>query len=352
MKTIAVNASKNYKVYVGGGLLALAKGPFVCENRAAAVITDENVGALYAQTLCAALKARGFRVCVFTAPNGEEAKSGQTYLRLLSFLAQNRITRRDILCALGGGTVGDLCGFAAASFLRGVEYMQFPTTLLAAVDSSVGGKTAINLPEGKNLAGAFWQPSAVFADTDTFKSLPTETFSDGFGEIVKYAMLRDGLADILLKYDLKDFINGLAPTEEVIARCVEIKAEIVADDEYDRGQRALLNFGHTIGHAAEKLSGYSLSHGQAVSAGMSAVTKAAVKNGICGGEVPETLNRLQRRYGLLEELPYACEELVKAALGDKKTHDGAIDLIVPERVGSCRVMPVKINELGKFLFEI
>ena len=256
MKTVKVQASKSYDVVIGNGILPCLGAYLgqVTQAKKIAVVSDSQVWPLYGKTVLNALAE--YETFSYVFPAGEESKNGSTYLKLLNFLAENKLTRSDCLLALGGGVVGDLTGFAAATYLRGVDFVQAPTTLLAAVDSSVGGKTAIDLDAGKNLAGAFYQPSAVLCDLDTLNTLPENIFRDGCAEVIKYGVLYDEALFAHLEE------KGLGfDQEEVISRCVELKRDVVAQDEFDRGERQKLNLGHTIGHGIEACSGYKISHG-------------------------------------------------------------------------------------------
>jgi 3-dehydroquinate synthase len=269
----------------------------------------------------AALADLGFHVLKRVVPAGEESKSGEQYLRLLSFMAAEHVTRSDVIFALGGGVVGDLSGFLAATYQRGIDFVQLPTTLLAAVDSSVGGKTAINLPEGKNLAGTFKQPACVIMDTDTLETLDESVFADGCAEVIKYGMIWDGeLFEMLQNHVLTEpeQRKNTVLLIDVISCCVDIKREIVIQDELDKGIRNILNFGHTVGHSIEKKSGFEISHGAAVAMGMAIVTEAAEKVGICGDGITEELRGLLTAYGLPVEAPFAVEELIEGILSDKK----------------------------------
>ena len=266
--------SKKYDVLLGRGILADAGRLAVGVRRPgrAVVVTDSNVDSLYSDQLATSLRDAGFDTVKFVFPAGEKSKNAGTLLSLLNFMAEYRMTRDGTVFALGGGVVGDLAGLAASLYMRGVGLVQLPTTLLAAVDSSVGGKTAVDLPSGKNLIGAFYQPDLVICDTETLGTLPSGEFSNGCAEVIKYAFIRD--ASIL------NMLDGNR-IDELIFRCIAIKRDIVACDERDRGERQLLNFGHTFGHAIEKCSGYTLPHGSAISAGMVIMTTAAVKLGLC-----------------------------------------------------------------------
>lgn len=348
MNTIHVSGTTSeYDVCIGPGLLAQVGAriaPYAVPGQIV-LVTDSHVAALHAPALLRSLKDAGFEnVPVFVFPAGESSKNGENYLKLLNFLAENHITRSGCLLALGGGVVGDLAGFAAATYLRGIRCVQLPTTLLAAVDSSVGGKTAIDLPAGKNLAGVFSQPNLVLCDTQAIGTLPRDIFRDGCAEVIKYAVLFDPeLFALLARYGL-DF-----PQEEVIARCVRWKRDVVAADEFDRGRRMLLNLGHTVGHAVEACSGYQVSHGQAVAIGMAVVARASAAQGICTGETRDAISSLLERFGLPTATAFDAGALYQAALGDKKRFGGTIHLIVPERIGQCAIRPVSLEALAEFL---
>lgn len=345
MKTIPVSASKTYDVRIGAGLLGRCGEALraVSAAKTAAIVSDDTVWSLYGATVEASLRGAGFAVTHVTFPAGEAHKTLETWGGLLRFFAESRLTRSDLVVALGGGVTGDMAGFAAAAYLRGVDYAQLPTTLLAAVDSSVGGKTGVDLPEGKNLAGCFYQPVAVLCDTDALSTLPAAQYRAGMAEVIKYGLLGD-----------EAFFDALSrpetlSQEALIARCVAMKRDIVERDEREGGLRRLLNLGHTVGHAAEQCSLFSLSHGEAVAMGMAAITRAAVKRGLCAAETLPRLLALLERHGLPTELNYGAEELASAALSDKKMSGGTLHLIVPERVGRCRVLPVPAEELTGWL---
>ena len=272
MNTIQVKASKEYSVIIGNNILPNF-GSYVAsvtKAQKAVIISDDNVWPLYGDTLMKQLEQANLCALSYVFPAGEESKNAVTYLSIQNFLAENRITRSDVLIALGGGVVGDMTGFVAATYLRGISYIQVPTTLLAMVDSSVGGKTAIDLPAGKNLVGSFYQPEVVICDIDTLHTLPKNVFRDGCAEIIKYAILYDNtLFEHLHQHGL------LFDREAVISRCITWKRDVVSADEFDRGARQKLNFGHTIGHSIETLSNFSISHGSAVSIGMAIVARSA-----------------------------------------------------------------------------
>ena len=346
MRTIQVNASRSYEIHIGAGLLPEAGEkirPF-CPGGLCAVVTDDIVDGLYADRLEQSLASADLRVVKFVFSHGEQGKNAENYLSLLNFLAENGLTRADCVVALGGGVPGDLAGFAAATYLRGVGFVQIPTTLLAAVDSSVGGKTAIDLPAGKNLAGAFYQPDLVLCDTDPLATLPDKQFRAGCAEVIKYAMLFDAemFSDLM--------VSGPAfRPESVIARCVEFKREIVTADEFDRGCRQLLNLGHTVGHAVEKLSGFTVLHGQAVAIGMSVIARACAENDLCSPDCSRALDDILIRFGLPVACPYGADALASAMTADKKRHGDAITLVVPRDVGECVLYELAADELGDFI---
>ena len=342
MRRITVKASNIYDVIIGEGLYSQIGELTVnlVNSGKVALITDSNVYPLYGEQITNSLQAHGFDVCNFIFDAGEQSKTGETYLEILNFLAENRITRTDILVALGGGVVGDITGFAAATYLRGIRYIQIPTTLLAMVDSSVGGKTAIDLPAGKNLAGTFYQPSLVVCDIAVLASLPTQIFQDGCAEVIKYAILYDPeLFAHLVEY-------GPAFNKEmVISRCVALKRNVVVDDEFDRGGRQRLNLGHTIGHGIEASSDYKISHGQAISVGLAIVSRAAAKLGICSNEVKDSIVDIITAFGLPTDTTLDAETLYQYALSDKKRMGNFVNLIIPERIGYCRIQKTPIEQL-------
>ena len=346
MTTVTVRASRPYEVTIGRGLLDTvgrqAAGQW--KGRSAAVVSDSTVAPLYLNRVKDSLERAGFRIHSFVFPAGEDQKNGGTYLKLLEFLAARRLTRADGLIALGGGVVGDLAGFAAATFLRGIGFLQLPTTLLAAVDSSVGGKTAIDLTNGKNLAGAFYQPQAVLCDLDTLDTLPAEVFADGCAEVIKYGMIGDPA--LLARLETVDF---RADPEELVARCVAQKRDLVEQDEFDTGARQLLNLGHTLGHGVEACSGYTVSHGRAVAIGMTLVTRAAVAFGRCPAEVLPRLRRLLERYGLPDATAYSAQALYEKTLSDKKRSGDTISLVVPIAWGASQLVRIPVSELPAWI---
>ena len=346
MKTIPVKASRNYDVLIGSGLLDTV-GSHVSQFKKVSrvcIVSDSNVWPLYGSKTVASLNKSGIPWIHFVFPAGEEQKNATTYVELLNFLAENQITRTDMIIALGGGVAGDLAGFAAATYLRGISFIQMPTTLLAAVDSSVGGKTGIDLPSGKNLAGAFCQPSLVICDVDCLDTLPGEIFRDGCAEVIKYGILYDPklfacLSDSGLNFD----------RESVIARCVELKRDVVAEDEFDTGMRMKLNLGHTFGHGVEKLSNYQISHGRAVAIGMAMAARAANAMELCTPDVKDAILNILKIFGLPDSCSYPPETLADTMLSDKKRTGGSLNLILPESIGQCNICPIPITEAETFI---
>ena len=307
------------------------------------LVCGDIVSALHADRVTAALEAAGYRVTRFVYPHGEQSKTPETYFALLNALAEAGMTRSDTIVALGGGVTGDLAGFAAATYQRGICYVQMPTTLLAAVDSSVGGKTAIDLPAGKNLAGAFYQPAMVLCDLDALATLPEDVFTDGCAEVIKYGVIWDEALFEQLRGGIQEHL------EQIIARCVTIKAEVVNQDEFDNGLRGILNFGHTVGHAVEKCSAFGVSHGSAVAIGMVIVSKAAALAGVCDGSVFDRVLALVSDYGLPTKTTYEPDALLQAMLSDKKRAGAKISLIIPEKIGKVRIEKMGLEDMDAFL---
>ena len=341
MTTVRVKASREYDVFIGRGLTLAEDGGAGRPGRRIALVSDSNVMELYGGAAKAKLEAAGYKVTPYVFPAGEASKNMGELARLLEFLAEEHFTRTDRIAALGGGVTGDLAGFAAATYLRGIEFIQIPTTVLAAVDSSVGGKTAVDLKAGKNLAGAFWQPSAVFCDIDAFSTLSPEIFADGMAEAIKYGVIRDrGL--------FERFEKGIAPEEyeDIIARCVSIKRDIVEEDERDTGVRQLLNFGHTFAHGIEKCSGFRVTHGHAVAIGMVLASRLAENSGFAKEPVSMRLRGALEAFGLPTSTDIPLAELIGAAASDKKRSGDTITLILPENIGCCRRADFGIAELS------
>src|SRR5215472_12336434 len=354
---------RSYDILIGPGLIAEAGKhlrPLLAEPRAF-IVTDERVGRHYLPLLQASLEAAGIAAKTVILPAGEQTKDFDHLARLASRLLAERIERKSLLIALGGGVIGDLTGFAAAMLLRGIDFVQIPTTLLAQVDSSVGGKTGINTPEGKNLVGAFHQPRLVLADTSALSTLPRRELLAGYAEIVKYGLIRD--ADFFSWLEIEGpAVRALAPDalrRAVLTSCA-MKAEIVAGDEREEGERALLNFGHTFGHAFETETGFSsrLLHGEAVAVGMVLAFDFAVRLGLASGPDAGRVRQHLAASGLPTDLAaiglarIPADRVIAHMRKDKKVRDGRITLILPRRIGEALVMKdVPLDPLRKFLTE-
>jgi 3-dehydroquinate synthase len=331
-----------YTVYIGSGLLTQLGSilPEIVSPCKTMLVCDDMVDKLYSTQVMTALKANGFKTTKFVFKNGEASKNSRTYLALLEKLAKDKLTKTDLIIALGGGVVGDIAGFAASTYLRGINIVHIPTTLLAAVDSSIGGKTGINLNTGKNLIGTFYQPVSVVCDTDTLQTLEKTDFLEGLAEMIKYGVVSE--KELFYKLFEEDPLN-------FIAQCVRIKGNIVEKDEFDSYERQVLNFGHTIGHAVEKTSGYSIRHGSAVAIGMAMISKAAERLGLCKEPVYQDLCKLLIRFDLPTVSPYNFQELFGYMQNDKKREHDKINLILPKAIGSCYRHMIDIDDLEMFI---
>lgn len=347
MQKIKVSSSQQeYFVHIGKGLLSqlgdISKKA-VGGNKVM-LVSDDLVFSLWGDIAKRSLEESGYDVFTFVFQNGEQSKNPNTLIDLLNHLAKCNLHRDDIIVALGGGVTGDMAGLSAALYLRGIGYISVPTTLLAAVDSSVGGKTAVDLQWGKNLCGAFWQPKAVVCDTDTLSTLSDTVFSCGMAEVIKYGMIHNRqLFDALCDENIKDNM------ENIIAQCVDIKAKIVGEDEFDHGVRALLNFGHTLGHSVEMLSDFSIPHGEAVAIGMSAVTLACEKQGLCPFGTHKALVDLLKMHNLPYTAPFSLEKVCEQCSGDKKMSGKGLSLIIVKEIGSAEIYTIPFDNLLSFM---
>lgn len=343
MKIIHIDASVSYDVLIGEGLLKEAGKRIKNLGKVnhVVIVSDDNVYPIYGDTLVSLLEAEGIKTESFIFPHGEQSKSISVYEELLEFLCKMKMTRSDMLVALGGGVTGDLTGFAAATYQRGIRFVQIPTSLLAAVDSSVGGKTAVNLEGGKNQVGCFYQPSLVLCDTETLSTLPEEEFCAGSAEVIKYGMIGD--RDFFFALNKKPIKEWLP---DVIATCVAMKRDVVMRDEFDNGDRMLLNYGHTFAHGVEKCSGYKTPHGMAVAMGMAVITKAAEELGQCEKGITDILTETLKKYKLPTEIPYTAEEITAVGMVDKKSTGSSLRIIVPEEIGRCVIKTIASEELS------
>lgn len=338
---IEVHASHTYAVKIGAGLLDTlgAECAAAVRGHRVVIVTDSNLAPLYLDRAARSLKEAGFTVSDFIFPAGESSKTTKTFAAVLDCFAAAGLTRADAAVALGGGVTGDLCGFSAACYLRGIDFIQVPTSLLAMTDSSVGGKTGVDLPAGKNLCGAFHQPALVLCDTDLLSTLPAQFFADGMAEVIKYGVIRDASLFALLEQG-----DIGAHLQEVIARCVTIKRDIVEADEFDRGTRQLLNFGHTAAHGVEQVSGFSVSHGHAVAIGMVLAANAAGQK-----EIAKRIAACCAKYALETRCPYDAKALLPACTHDKKIQSETITVVEPEKLGYCVTRALPLGELEDWL---
>ena len=345
MHSILVKTKNEYTVDIGGGLLKKvgASISFLSRAKKIMVVSDSTVFPLYGKKLMQSLEILDAEIFTFVFEAGEERKRLSTVEELLESMAENHFTRSDIIIAFGGGVCGDMAGFAAAIYARGIDFVQIPTTLLAAVDSSVGGKTAVDLSGGKNLCGAFHQPIAVICDTDTFKTLDKEKIGDGLAEMLKYGVICDGeLFEKVQNFENED-------RDALVARCVEIKNKIVSEDENDRGKRQLLNLGHTIGHAVEAASDFKITHGHAVAIGMAMISRAAETLGYAKKGLAKKVVKALERCGLPTKTDIDTETLFALTLSDKKASGDHINLIIPKEIGVCEIVKVKAEEVKTFI---
>lgn len=329
--------------HIGSGL-RLRCGELLKEQFApcrVAAVFDSNVAGIYRDGIIPSLVSAGFEVFEYTIPSGEDNKTVSTYLGLVSFLSENGFSRSDVVVSIGGGVTGDISGFAAGTYLRGISFVNMPTTLLSMVDSSVGGKTGVNLPRGKNLLGVFCQPSLIICDTDFLSTLPPEEMNSGYAEVIKTAVLSG--EEMLSSLEQGPDISG------IIRSCIEFKNSIVCQDERDNSVRRLLNFGHTVGHACEKLSSFTLRHGEAVSFGMSVMVRYAAKNGLCSESDSALILSILKAHSLPVSLPYSPSKIARAAFADKKISGDTITVIVPYGAGDCRCEKVTISSLEKII---
>lgn len=344
MRKVEVNLQeRSYVITIGAGAISdLGKTLLsCCKPTKVAVISNTTVARIYSDSVFQALKANGIEAKLVTMPPGERFKTLTSVRRIYASLIEMKMDRGGAIVALGGGVIGDMAGFAAATYMRGIDFIQVPTTVLAQVDASVGGKTGVDLPEGKNLIGAFHQPRSVIIDIDTLSTLPNRELKSGLAETIKHGIIYDqeyfnyvdANAGALLRRDQQRMV-------EAICRSVEIKRDVVENDERENGLRAILNYGHTVGHAVEALSGYGkLRHGEAVSIGM--VTEAILAESIGAAQpgIAETIARTLKKFGLPVALSssISTEEIIRFIELDKKTLGGKIKLALPVRIGECGI---------------
>ncbi len=355
---LRVNAPNGeYGIFVGAGLLdglgEIVESSGDLFSRRCAIVSTPTIAPLYGARVTAALARTGFEPTLIEIPDGEEHKTLETVRALYDRLLDARIDRRAFVCALGGGVLGDVAGFAAATILRGAPFIQIPTTLVAMVDASIGGKVGVDLPRGKNLVGAFFPPRAVIADVATLDTLPEVEWRCGMAEAVKQALIGD--AGLLERWERRDWRLGIG---DWLERAIRVKVEIVSRDPYEQGERAKLNLGHTFAHALEAVSGFRLRHGEAVAIGLVGAARLAAERGMCARALVTRVERLLTRIGLPTRVPreFSAAEIVAAMESDKKRVDGRLRFILPRGVGNAAVVEVAREEvrevIGKWLLVI
>lgn len=349
MKKLTVNVGKTYDIFIEKGIMQ-ACGAYIKKLSSAkkvCVITDSNVAPLYLDGVASSLEKEGFEVISHVFKAGESSKTPETVLEMVEFLAENRLTRKDLVVALGGGVCGDMAGFAASVYLRGIEFVQIPTTLLSQVDSSVGGKTGVDLPQGKNLCGAFHQPVLVLIDPLALNTLSEHYFSDGMGEVIKAGCIKSSrLFEKIENADVKENI------EDIIFECVDIKRSVVERDEKEQGERALLNFGHTIGHGIEKLHNFSgVSHGEAVGIGMLMISRIGEKAGLTEKGTADRIKAVLEKFTMKTSDDNSVEDIIEAMQHDKKKTSNGINFVMLKSIGESFIYPVE-NEKINGLFGI
>ena len=350
-----VKASKEYEVLTGSGLLDTC-GKVMRDvspnSRKVLIVTETNVAKLYLGAVKASAEEEGFEVYDYIFKAGEASKNINSIAGMWGVMAKAGFTRTDLVVGLGGGVTTDMAGFAAATFLRGINVVQIPTSLLAMVDASVGGKTGIDLPEGKNQVGAFWQPSAVIEDTDCLRTLPDELFAEGMAETIKYAFIMDTALYDLLKENSGRGIGireDAALMEKIVGMCVQDKAEVIMSDEFDNGRRQTLNFGHTVGHVIERNSNFTKPHGICVAKGMGIIIDASVAAGTLAPDEAEKMKKLTEAYGLPVEDEITPEEALEGAMNDKKKRGDTLSVIVVDKIGDSKIVKMSPEEYVSFL---
>ncbi len=352
MMTVKVRASKEYNVEIGDGIVSklgeMTKA--VCPKAIKALIVSEtNVASLYLDVVKTQIEGAGIEVSTYVFEAGEKSKNISEIAGMWNKMAEAGFTRTDIVVGLGGGVTTDMAGFAASTFLRGIDVIQVPTSLLAMVDASVGGKTGIDIPMGKNQVGAFWQPSLVLEDTSFLKTLPDEVFTEGMGEVTKYAFIMDEKLLDLLEKQNGNIRDDAAVLENVIGMCVADKAEIINEDETDNGRRQILNFGHTAGHVIERDSGFTKPHGICVAKGMGIFMDACVKAGTLSAEDAKRMKDLLAMYKLPVSDEITAEDIVKGAMNDKKKRGNTLSVILVNKIGKAEIKKMTAEEFLKFL---
>ena len=346
MKKLKVKVGKGYEIIIEKGILSDC-GKYISAvkpAKKACLISDTNVFPIYGDAVKASLEEAGYEVCTFIFEAGEASKTTATVIRMVEYMAENELTRNDLAVALGGGVCGDMAGFAAAIYLRGIDFVQLPTSLLAQVDSSVGGKTAVDLPTGKNLCGAFHQPSLVLIDSNTLDTLTPHFFADGMAEAIKMGCIKsESLFEKIEQGNARDIID------DIIFECVSLKAGVVERDEKEHGERALLNFGHTAGHAIEKLHNFTtISHGEAVGIGMVLISKAGENAGLTESGTADRIAAVLKNYNLPTSDSNSLTDIVGAMNADKKRTGTGVKFVFISKIGNGFINPISNSEIPEF----
>ncbi len=350
MKILTSNTSKRYNIYVGNDILSQIKSLLQQDNLSynkICIVTDDVVSNLYLDEVKNAFASDD--VCTYIVKNGEASKNSENLLKLIDFYCESKLTRSDLIIALGGGVIGDLVGFSASVYLRGIKFVQIPTTLLAQVDSSVGGKTAINVTHGKNLMGSFYMPNMVLCDVKTLSTLNDLIFADGMAEVIKYACIGNAdLISTILRLNPSDIDYTLLT--EIVSECIAMKINVVEQDEHDLGLRMTLNFGHTFGHAVEKHFGYgNYTHGQGVAIGMVHITKLSEAHGLTEKGTSQKIIDVLCKFNLPCDCPLSNSQLLSLCANDKKNMGKNINLIILNHIGKCFIHKLSYDDFGKFL---
>ncbi len=348
MKTLRINLpGREYDIHIASGLLEQT-GDYLrglSHGEKVIIVTDSNVGPIYGETVKNSLQKEGFSVRICEIPAGEESKCREQLFRLYDEMLEFGMTRSDLVVALGGGVVGDLTGYAAATLLRGIPFVQIPTTILSQVDSSVGGKVAIDLPQGKNLVGAFYQPKMVLIDPLCLNTLPERNVADGMAEVIKYGAIADSQLFALLE-GISNQQELFANIEEIVYTCCDCKRQVVEEDELDTGLRMILNFGHTFGHAIEKEGNYqTYTHGEAVAIGMVMACEYGEKTGLTKRGTKERMERLLRNFRLPTSVEIGVESMAAAMAHDKKGSGSNIHLILLKEIGQVEIVKMKKEDV-------
>ena len=357
MDRINIQASSDYDVLIGAGLIDSC-GTHIRERlfraQKALIVTDTNVAPLYLARVKSSLESEGFSCYEYIFEAGEEKKNIESIAGMWAVMAKGEFTRTDLVVSLGGGVATDMGGFAAATFLRGISVVQIPTSLLAMADAAIGGKTGIDLPQGKNLAGSFHQPTMVIEDTDCLTTLPAETFTEGMAEVIKYAFIMDKplyeeLSKIAAEGRAMSLQNDIDSVTKILLSCVKDKAEVITEDEMDNGRRQILNYGHTIGHVIERNSNFTLAHGVCVAKGMGIIADACCKNGLSSKETADEIKGLITAYGLPCEDTITPEEAVSGAMNDKKKRGDNVSVVLVNEIGKAEIKKMTPENLLEFL---